>query len=1121
MDPHRDFQFQDEILTSQSIRNLVTLLEGVCERMSVATGTIALHVLAQEGATMSLDDKRKLTNEPWFGKLLMRLGGQLAGASESDAVGLTTILWAMAQLDAPGDSQLIEGLIKRLFLLAQHGRVPPPQLCQTAQALARLKLLSGPIGNALTNIAGHRLSEMHAAQLGTIARCLAEGLGPKSEPFLSAILSTRLGEFSTGGVAVRLTTESLGGGRFAMDDVQKARDACLVHGAASMLVAIASSGVPPSGGVAALDILISALDTGRFNEMDVPLSRLAELHYATQAVGAQLPSAKEVAERCSQTLKYRLAHLSPLELPAAVSELEALGKLGASALKYARERQASLQEQITSELSNARDENQLLALLQSRPVNGMQLTQGLTQLSTMIQRCPDPPAWAASLISRPEFGAIMGKLKEMLPKLDSGYMVEALCAMADLKVKDPLLLTVFFENLSGRLHAFSAPDAAKCLWAFCALGLAQAPAYPRMMRTIDKQLHTLPAQQISRMICAIVPLGRAAACARLLPRLVTALSGANPRLEFAELLSTSRLLCRRLPLAEPLLMQLFQMIKHELESEGEGSLAGNLTPDQIATSIWLFVRHYPLVQQQSPMSPLLQMLPPCVEQLLALMADLDSLPAENLCDLINVVARLQQPNTPLLSKIIGTFETRLTRNQLRLPQIAETAWALFELNGSLQGESPTFMERLMKEVEKRASSEGIDQVKDTLQLLSSLPFRRPWPILDPLALTLRNVDLEKPQELTEVMDALSRMRYDDVKLLDAIEIQVERSLGQQRLHEAQACTMLEAFGTLGYHGRTGSLISKLLDRIGQASSLMPHSGVSLTHGLALLRTEPQEPLSLVKIPDLIAASGLPLELADVAILLWSFVELGCAEAAIKIIQSLPQDMAEQCVTADITTLTLTLWSLLALRAYDVPLLGPLLHSVAALASGVQKPSQLCRLAECMLMMQLEKPAELNLQLPPDLCMRAQMAWQQSYTAIQQSEAPSQQLTEISQALDGLQLPHRVKVFNTYPIGKTQHTTSPPPSRALPPPLLTPTFPSSHPPSPPPSHQMLSSPTRPPAAPPLLSSPTRRHTSRRPETRRSAGSSSRRGSSRRSAALWCTYGTMSGICCGRGRTGRGR
>ena len=43
--------------------------------------------------------------------------------------------------------------------------------------------------------------------------------------------------------------------------------------------------------------------------------------------------------------------------------------------------------------------------------------------------------------------------------------------------------------------------------------------------------------------------------------------------------------------------------------------------------------------------------------------------------------------------------------------------------------------------------------------------------------------------------------------------------------------MLEAFGTLGYHGRTGSLVLKLVERIGQATSLLPHSGVSLTHGL--------------------------------------------------------------------------------------------------------------------------------------------------------------------------------------------------------------------------------------------------------------------------------------------------
>ena len=43
-------------------------------------------------------------------------------------------------------------------------------------------------------------------------------------------------------------------------------------------------------------------------------------------------------------------------------------------------------------------------------------------------------------------------------------------------------------------------DAANCLWAFCTLGLAQAPAYPRMMRTIDKQLHTLPAPLLGQLV---------------------------------------------------------------------------------------------------------------------------------------------------------------------------------------------------------------------------------------------------------------------------------------------------------------------------------------------------------------------------------------------------------------------------------------------------------------------------------------------------------------------------------------------------------------------------------------------------------------------------------------------
>ena len=71
--------------------------------------------------------------------------------------------------------------------------------------------------------------------------------------------------------------------------------------------------------------------------------------------------------------------------------------------------------------------------------------------------------------------------------------------------------------------------------------------------------------------------------------------------------------------------------------------------------------------------------------------------------------------------------------------------------------------------------------------------------------------------------------------------------------------MVEAFGTLGYHGRTGEPITRLLER--QVSALLPHSGVALTHGLALLRAEPPEPLGLTKITTLIGPLGLLLELS--------------------------------------------------------------------------------------------------------------------------------------------------------------------------------------------------------------------------------------------------------------------
>ena len=63
------------------------------------------------------------------------MGGQLAGASETDSQGLSSILWAMAQLECSAESPLLQGLVKRLLLLAQHGRVAPPHAHGTLRLL--------------------------------------------------------------------------------------------------------------------------------------------------------------------------------------------------------------------------------------------------------------------------------------------------------------------------------------------------------------------------------------------------------------------------------------------------------------------------------------------------------------------------------------------------------------------------------------------------------------------------------------------------------------------------------------------------------------------------------------------------------------------------------------------------------------------------------------------------------------------------------------------------------------------------------------------------------------------------------------------------------------------------
>ena len=90
----------------------------------------------------------------------------------------------------------------------------------------------------------------------------------------------------------------------------------------------------------------------------------------------------------------------------------------------------------------------------------------------------------------------------------------------------------------------------------------------------------------------------------------------------------------------------------------------------------------------------------------------------------------------------------------------------------------------------------------------------------------------------------------------------------------------------------------------------------------------------------------------------------------------------------------------------------MLQALNRSAAGVAMPTHLCRLAECMLMLQLEAPPELGLALPNQLCVKARHAWQQAHTH-QQQEPPSSQLREVSAALEALGLMHSINYFNTY------------------------------------------------------------------------------------------------------------
>ena len=95
-----------------------------------------------------------------------------------------------------------------------------------------------------------------------------------------------------------------------------------------------------------------------------------------------------------------------------------------------------------------------------------------------VQRCPDPEAWAAALIARPDFtGGVLPKFVAMIPSLDSSYLTDSLVAFAALCVADP------------RAHPTPSPPRA-----FGATRAPDAPSHP--------QTFGAPCPALTRRQCA-------------------------------------------------------------------------------------------------------------------------------------------------------------------------------------------------------------------------------------------------------------------------------------------------------------------------------------------------------------------------------------------------------------------------------------------------------------------------------------------------------------------------------------------------------------------------------------------------------------------------------------------
>ena len=416
-----------------NVEDVLRSIELQGPRLSASHGATALHVLAVTAAPLPKEERRKLIAAPAVNKLLLQLGTQLAGTSDADVHGMTSILWALALLEQ-ADCPVLQGLVNRLMLLITRGNVSTAQIMVTVQALAQLKLLAGSVGAALASRVQARLLEFSAPQLGTLARFLAEALGSGAELLLRDMLAKRADSF--------LAAE----GSHTGSEGQ-------LHAGASLLLALSAAALEPAPPTEFVESVCDALQTSGIDPARLALPHLSQLLRGLQRLAAAdhgLGYALDQELRDpnpnpnpNQELRDRITRIPAANLEAAVEELTAQGPGLAPAVALVRERQALMKEQLRQQLAQTPDEQGVLRLLRDPLVGVPQLVVGLARLATLVQACPDPEAWATSLTASHDFGLVLRKVEQLMPSFEPLQMREALCSLASLRVKQPSIMMVF------------------------------------------------------------------------------------------------------------------------------------------------------------------------------------------------------------------------------------------------------------------------------------------------------------------------------------------------------------------------------------------------------------------------------------------------------------------------------------------------------------------------------------------------------------------------------------------------------------------------------------------------------------------------------------------------------